>query len=361
MRRLFLVLLMFVPLSPVWAQTGQSYLAGQRQPTQVTIFPVYQQYDDDGVEISEFSVPVVAFFPLQRNLSVSLHVSQATASADGFESISGLTDVQLATSYYRRVGSGSVVLNLGLNLPSGKQDLTEEEFNTLLLVSRNVFDFRVPSFGRGLGIAPSITWAQPLSETFVVGLGASYQYRGSFDPVEGLVDRFDPGEELLLTGGFDARVGAGATLSGDVSVTIYGTDTVGDIDVFEAGQKMVVTAQFRQTMGYNVLWLLARYRTRAEGSLIADGTSLDAGKLNPDQIELRGQYQHRIRQGFYVGVHGQARLLDEAVNFEETNLYGAGVSGEFTVSPQVRVPVRFMYVFGDLAGLETGVGLILNL
>ncbi len=166
---------------------------------------------------------------------------------------------------------------------------------------------------------------------------------------------------MLLTGGFDARVGASATFSGDVSLTIYGTDTVGDIDVFEAGQKTVVTAQFRQTMGYHVLWLLARYRTRAEGSLIAGGTSLDAGKINPDQIELRGHYRRRIRQGFYVGVHGQARMLDEAVNFEQTNLFGAGVSGEFTVSPQMRVPVRFTYIVGDLTGLEAGAGLIINL
>ncbi len=361
MRHFLLVMLMLVPLTPVWAQSGQVYLAGQRQPTQVTIFPVYQQYDDDGVKISEFSVPVVAFFPLKRNLGVSLHVSQANASADGFESLSGLTDVQLAASYFRRVGEGSVVLNLGLNLPSGKQDLTDEEFNTLLLVSRNVFDFRVPGFGRGLGIAPSITWAQPLSERFVVGVGVSFQYRASFDPVEGLAGSFDPGEEVLLTGGFNARVGAGASLSGDVSVTLYGTDTLGDVDVFEAGAKTVVTAQYRQTRGFNVLWLLARYRTRAEGSLIENGTTLDAGKLNPDQFELRGQYRYRVHQGLYVGAHAQARLLDEALNVEKTNLLGAGVSAEFTVSPQVRVPLRFTYVFGDLTGLETGVGLIINL
>ena len=88
---------------------------------------------------------------------------------------------------------------------------------------------------------------------------------------------------------------------------------------------------------------------------------MDAGKINPDQIELRGHYRRRIRRGFYVGVHGQARLLDEAVNVEEATLFGAGASGEFTVSPQVRVPVRFTYIFGDLTGLEAGAGLIINL
>ena len=361
MKNLFLILSVLLAAGAVQAQPAETYVAGQRQPTHITLLPIYQQFDDGNLQLSEFSVPLTAFFPVRRDLGVSLRVGQASARADNLESISGLTDVQLTATYARPVGTGSVVLGLGVNLPSGTQELTAQEFETLALVSLNVFGFQVPSFGRGPGLAPSVTWAQPVSETFVVGLGVAYQLRGAFDPRDDLTGSYDPGDELLLTGGFDARLAPGTSLSGDVTYTRYTTDTVGDAEVFETGDKIVVTAQLRRAMGFHTLWVLGRLRTRSAGDVLVTGQPVEAEKFNPDVTEVRGQYRHRVSPRLFVAVHAQARFFEALPTLPQTNVFGAGLAPEFVLSRQVRLPVRATYYFGDLTGFEVGGGLALRL
>lgn len=361
---LFLVLLLLaVPAAQ--AQTSQPYLAGQRQPTTITFVPTYQQFDQFGDrdgQVAEVSLPLFVYLPVRRNVGVSVQLSQASVTADDAPSLGGLTDVQLAASYFRAVGSGSVVFGLGLNLPSGAQAFTLDELDTAFLLSQNVYSFRVPSFGRGLGLAPSITWAQPLSPSFVVGLGATFQYRGPYEPLADMLDSYDPGDEILLTGGFDARLAPGITLAADIAVTLYGSDAVGDEDIFAAGTRTVITAQFRRRWGQGVAGLLARYRASGKNRFL-DGGSLitEAERTTPTHVDVRGHARHRVHPSIEAGVVGVLRLFEETPVFPSTSLFGTGVTSTFLLSSRVRLPVRFTYYFGDLAGLEASAGLVLRL
>ena len=148
-------------------------------PVRISVQPRYQRWTDDGVRLSEFSVPVTARLLLQPNLGVSFRVSQASAEGDDLQRISGFTDAQLALDYAVYFGNSRLVVNLGVNLPTGKSRLSDEAYETAFQLGLNPYDFQVPHFGQGVGVSPGLVWATALSDKLIVGIGASYYSRGA--------------------------------------------------------------------------------------------------------------------------------------------------------------------------------------
>ena len=68
------------------------------------------------------SIPVSIYFPVNRNMSLSLRGGGATASGDYLQKLSGLMDTQFSLSYFLEVYH--LVISLGANVPSGKKELT---------------------------------------------------------------------------------------------------------------------------------------------------------------------------------------------------------------------------------------------
>lgn len=345
---------------------GQTVLAGQRRPTQISIMPLYQQFEDDDVELTEVSAAFFLFVPIGRNLGMGLRAYGGTAEVTGIstsdatepESISGLADAQVTLSYYQPVGSGSVVANVAVNLPTGQQQLTPMEFLTVAFISQNLYGFQVPSFAQGFSVAPSLTIAFPLGEQVAGGLGVSYNYRDTFEPLENMEDAYDPGDEVLLTGGFDVRFTPQTTFSADASYALYQADEIGEQEVFQAGDKTVVSAQLRHAMGRSDLWLFGRYRSRAKNDLLnGDELILEEERTTPNEIEAMGRFTFPAGQRLAVGLLAEARIFDETPVFEAASVFGGGLAPTLVVSPSVRIPARFLYFGGDVTGFEVGVGL----
>jgi len=209
---------------------GQAYSANQldivNQQRYIQMFPLYQSWSDASeAQFSEFTIPFSAYFPLNRNLSVDLRTHQAIADGDHLQKVSGMTDTQVSFNYY--VESLNIVFNLGLNVPSGKKELTLAEFMTSLVLSSHYYNFSAPNFGQGLNITPGLTWARPIADNLVLGLGASYQYKGDFKPLKGMSDDYNPGDEVLLTGGLDVRLDETTSLSADLIYINYIADKLG--------------------------------------------------------------------------------------------------------------------------------------
>lgn len=364
MRPLLILFFLFVLAADASAQ-DEAPIAGQRLPTQITLIPVYQQYDHDALSLSEFSTTLNVFVPVTRNLGLSLRAGQAQVTGDlqtddPLTDLSGLGDVQLSATYFQEIGAASLVAGLAANLPSGKQQLTPDEFQTLTLLSRTVYDFQMPSFGQGFGFSPSLTLAMPLGDRFALGLGASYQYRGGFEPLDEMQDDYDPGDEVLLTVGFDVGLAPQMSVSGDVSYTGYGTDRRGDEEVYAAGSKVVLTGQYRARWGFDGLWVVARHRIRGKGELLAAGASGEASVL-PTQTDVLMQYTRRVGEPLDLGVLGEARFFEETDVLPGASVFGVGVAPVLRVSRRVEVPARFVYNLGDLSGLEAALGVRIKL
>lgn len=337
-----------------------------RQQGFVRLFPLHQSWTDDtGNRLSETSFPIFVYLPLGQNWSMSLLGSRATVNGDITQRLTGFTDAQMNLNYF--LESAKTMFNLSVNLPTGKKKLTLKEFETSYLISLNMYNFQVPNFGQGLNISSGVSWALPLSENFVLGLGAAYQYRGPFKPFQHMTGQYDPGDEILLTGGFDTRLSETTTFSTDIIYTTYGKDKLNRKEVFLSGKKIVVTLQLRHYSNYNELWLLGRYRSKTKNQLvIAGGWLPEEEKMIPDQFEIIGQYRIRMNQGLYGSILAEARFFQETPAFDGARLYGLGIVPEYSLSPTIKLPLRFKYLTcsfnngSSLSGLEIGMGLDLN-
>ena len=332
----------------------------------VKILPIYQSWAvDDSNKFSEFSIPMLAYLPFGNNFGLSLRASQATTNGDYVQDLSGITDTQLACSYY--LNWANMVINLGVNIPSGKKELTYKEFNTSYLLSLNHFNFQVPNFGQGFNFSPGLSWAAPLGDNSVFGLGAAYQYKGKFKPFEYMIDDYDPGDEIVLTAGFDQRLNATTTFSIDAIYSIYGTDKIGEDQVFASGNKIVANVQVRKYFGFNELWLFARYRSKDKNSVAIAGKLFEEEeKTTPDQIEVFGQYRLRFNRGFFTTFLAEERFYQETPAYPGVNIFGFGIAPEIAFFSNFKMTTRFKYLLGSykdgskIAGMEVGFGLSFN-
>jgi hypothetical protein len=352
----------FIALSVASAESAADDLFFLSQKASLTVMPLYQQWSiRDGASFSQSSVAVSVYYPFARDFSVLLLGAQATTGGD-VTKINSLTDTQILMQYH--LETPNVFLSCGLNFPSGKRELTQDEFATTLELSNEVFNFKVPNYGQGFNVNSGFTWAMPMGDDFAMGLGAAYQYKGKFRPLAGL-DEYDPGDEILIAGGFDVRLSQAATLASDVIFTTCGKDKLGGAEVFAAGNRWVANLQFRQYFDQNELWLFVRYRTKGKNE-VAVGSSLvpEAEKLSPNQFDVLGHYRIQFSDRISARFLVEGRFFEKtAAPFSGTTLFGAGVAPEVSLSPTVSIPARFKFYSGTmrdggrLSGFEADVGM----
>ncbi len=362
---LLLVVVLVLPYA-AWGQTGDILLNASQQPARVSFMALYQSYEGEGEQLSEISAPLLVFMPLGRTLGISLLASPASVSGSETESLSGFSDAQVALSHYRQVGSGSLVLSLGANLPSGRRELTLDEFGTSVLLSQSFFDFHVPVLGQGFNVSPGFTWAFPIGEGLALGIGAAYQYRGSFRPIKG-TGMYEPGDEVLASGGIDVRLNPAWSLSADVAQAFYATDKVDGEEVFGSGGKTTITLQLLGRRRFDTARFVIRYRSKSKSELPA-GLLPDSRTLQtvPNLAEAFASYRARIGRQTYL------TFLAHGRSFGETDICGlaectgwttfdAGLAPELGLSDSMSLLLRGLYRVGSFSGPEVGMGLNITL
>ena len=372
MLRLCLVLLLVLPFAAPRAQVmpsdaeGSLYIGSQRPPVRITVLPTFQRYsgtlvevegvDDAEVEVREFATPVTIFAPVARNLGVSLRTSFTSASGDDLTGVSGLTDTQATLSYYLPVGAGSAVVSASANLPSGTSELTPDEAATAFLIGQNFYGFRLPNLGQGFNATGGLTYAFPAGDAVVIGLGAAYQVRGTYTPTEGAAE-YDPGDELLLTGGFDYGLGPGSSVAIDVTYAIYSADTAGDLE-FESGNTLSVTGKWNGELGGRSARFVARFRTKGETEFAEDfDIRLGQDPVIPTQGRVLVNFGLLEGDSYGLGVFAQGRQYAESDLFDAKTLFDFGAMPSVRILPNATLLGRVAVTFGDLSGLEAGGGL----
>ncbi|HXG00217.1 MAG TPA: hypothetical protein VNL69_05490, partial [Bacteroidota bacterium] len=285
------------------------------------------------------------------------------ASAGGdITSLSGLNDIQLSGNYYWE--SANLIVGLAVGIPTGKKKLSIPEFQTSSLIAENLFRFQVPNFGSGVNISPSVTWAIPLTDEIVAGVGAAYQYRGEYTPIDGAGD-FKPGSEILGTFGMDIRMGEVSSLAFDVVYARYGKDQLNGADVFGSGDKIRAVAQFKTYFGSDELTVLATFRSKAKAEAGFGGSFSPLNqRLTPNQGELLVAYGVRFSPRISSQFLLEGRFFEKtSTQFSGYTVVGIGVIPSIALSEDVSLPIRLRYMHGsagggtNLNGFEVGAGL----
>lgn len=294
----------------------------------------YQSWSiPDIASLSEFHFPVEAYYPLDRNAGMSVFLGGASASGLHFEDLSGITDAQVSANYY--LEDRNLLLNLGIGLPTGKRELTTDEFATSIGLSNSFFNYRVPVLGQGFSVSPGITWATPLNDQTVLGLGASYQHKGGYVPVKGM-KTYKQGAELLLTGGIDYQTSEVSAVSLDLTVTVYGKDVYDDADMMKSGTKVMAAGQYKRYIGYDLLWLFGRFRSRGKSVIYVPGTDAQF-KMQRDEFETVARYRRRLNPRTALNYSAEARYFFKTDAISQGYQAGVGFGPERQVSPEMKL------------------------
>ncbi len=369
MKRYVMVPVLFMLV--VGALPGQAQQASnQRLPVRVSVSAYYQHYTDEGRRLKEVSFPLSIYLPIGRQFGLSMQTSQARASAEDLEELQGIDDVYLTLNHARKIGAHRLVFSLGANLPSGKSELTRDEFQTSVVLSRNFFPFHVPSFGQGFNVVPGVTWAVPLNDDLIVGAGVVVRFRGSYRPLEDMEERFAPGNEILLAGGLEYRLNPTRTLSVDLTHTVYQDDKIGSEDVFALGSQTTLRLQGRAYFDFDVLRLVVHYLKQGKSRILSE-QGFSARQTVPNQNHVLASFRKRFSRGFHATVLGQARffgrtegsrsLLGADLSTTSKMMVDFGLLPEVQLTRSVRMIGRFLFTVGDITGVEAGLGLTMTL
>jgi hypothetical protein len=351
------------------------------QPPSGEIKFIYQSWDvtnDDGEEISlsQWVIPVYGFVPIQDNLEVVFTSSTAGSSRelnDGSgtatdASLSGLNDSRLAV--YASFLEDRVLLGAGVNLPTGKKALDNDEVGVVNLLTESFLNFPVKNYGEGFGATLEAGYARTF-DNLSFGAGAAYVLKASYEPLEG-TDDYKPGNVIRLAAFGSARRDQ---FSGRLSVVynMFGEDELDGNPVFQDGDIFDLTGEFRYREDRISTLLGLRQLIRGKDKRLDAGELVtEAEKSHGAETRIYGEvgYSATERIGVkalldyqYVAANGYDE--DHVRGFGSSNYFGigAGLTGAF--SKVLSGVAEFEYFTGsaddsalDLSGwqLVLGVG-----
>ncbi|MBN2088744.1 hypothetical protein JW964_03985 [candidate division KSB1 bacterium] len=353
MRKLIIFIVLFPCL--VWSQKGARPDANQRK---IRTTMVYQQYTVEGIgnPISEISVPIQFFWPVNSDLNILL-INTPGLSQYGEYELSGLSDLYVKTNYLFL--NKKALFGIGLGLPSGQTELTKSEFVMAQLLSNNALRFQLPVFGQGFSGNFGLCFAHPMNDNFNIGFGLTYVFRSKYKPVEDSFDDFDPGDIFSLNAGVDFNVQKNIKIYLDVLYTLYFKDKIRSRQTFGAGSKLSIEAGFlyRQEL-YSIL-AYANLRQRGKNEYWT-GTSLEPESKNSNgpQLEFDGTFRYVLNE--QTGALGFAVLRAYGENEHRSGdaaIGGLGIGIDHALSMQFTVDAGLKFYFGRLGGGKNAKGI----
>lgn len=319
---------------------------------------------NDSTDFSELTNLLALKYFIGKDTRFSLAARYAMVGGD-IDELSGFSDTQLLITQYfanRKFG-----IEAGVNIPSGKTELTEDEFLSSRVISQNIFGVNTSSFGQGLNAFLGLTFNQQVSDNFILGAGISYQLKNEYQPLKDINDKYLPSDEISATLGFDSKLSEFSTLSMDVTGIFYQSDKLNGEKVFTAGNRFIFNSLFRQYFGRNVFFINLLYRLISVDKIEGAPDILDNEKNNPNQFYGSLGYFHNINTSFSINYTAFVSLYQETNSFYSGyTMFGLRLSPEFRISKNLRLPLLVRYSTASasdkptLTHFDVGGGIKLN-
>ena len=332
--------------------------------------------------ITQISMPFSLLFPLGAKMTLNIANTPAYSWWVDDRKILGLSDTWIQANY--EIQEDRLMLNAGICLPTGKTRLdTNQYVLSKEMLSRNIFQYRLPLYGQGFSMKMGIMYAIPLTEQAMLGLGGQYIKRRPYHPVvyeytykslngQDMTGRWDseyqPGDEATFQVGVDFLATKNLRLSVDGLYTYYWRDRLAGEEVYGAGGKLTLNADayYRYALEKYV-WVHSTFRSRGKNEL------LQGASFKPEAVNSNGpQLEVNIEANVISDDSNGLRLLAVTRYFAKSQLedsreemvFGAGVGSILSVAESIEMLFRFQYLFGEvrtdlnrrLIGLETFVG-----
>jgi hypothetical protein len=189
--------------------------------------------------ISAVIAPLRVAIPVSPKFDLDFSGAAAASSlkTGTTQTLQGLVDTKIRGIF--KFNDYHWLLHAGLNLPTGKNALNAEEARVNNLLTETVLGFPLKRYGRGLEVDWGAAYAFAVSENLKAGLGAGVLLKGEYAFLQASSQRFDPGDEISVSGGFDFKKNnAGAR--GNVLAKIFQKDRLNRRAAFKEGTQIEV-------------------------------------------------------------------------------------------------------------------------
>ncbi|MEM8485007.1 MAG: hypothetical protein AAF564_05635 [Bacteroidota bacterium] len=343
------------------AQFADRNLSSERKPIVISMQGVYESVPLASGRLSETSLPFALSAPMGRYVTFGLQTRSAIAQSDVSPTLSGLNDVYTSLQYARQFNWSSLAVTMGINIPSGQEQLSLDELETAIQISQPIFGFHTPGFGQGFNVRPTVTWAFPVFKSLVIGLVAQRSWQGTFKPIAGMTMPYDPGDEWMAGIGLDSRILPHVTLSADASFSRYSGDYIGETQVFEAGMRKAFNVMFRYARGHDDLRLLFSHTNNEKGTaFVSDEPAQLAVQTVPSISEAMLQYKWRISRPLFMGVRFGIQQFEASTLYDVHKLAYLSILPMYQINNQLAVLLRATGTAGDFYAYELGTGITVS-
>lgn len=310
--------------------------------------------------ISQIYVPVNLFLPISdrfeaRVSSGYVSMTRETDLSDS-ESVSGLADVKIQTNaaFLQR----RLIVGLVANLPSGSGELTGAEQDIVFDFVSPDLSVRTNRLGEGFNIGGTVSFANALSQTVTLGIGASVLNRGAYDtslPGTSNPISLKPGLESRASATLDFSAGASAFRLSSM-LTMYGTEQVDSQDFYQIGREVTLSAD------YLVAYSAGRGRfsaglveiLRFDNSLRSDGSfDTEETSSNGNYLVFHVLNEYGISPRLRLSTTALARLVG-ANEFDagDSTVFEGGLAATLVPSSSVALTLGGRYVTGSGTGFS---------
>jgi hypothetical protein len=279
-------------------------------------------------------------------------------------SLDGLTDAKVRV--LGRLVPDRLWLTFGVSLPTGTVGLTDDEFAAIRTLGAPALRMTTPVLGGGTGFIAGAVFTTTVGP-WAVGLGASYELRASYTPLDaslagggGSIADLDPAGAMHLSLGFDRVVGQGRMsllFSGDR----YGTDLV----TTRVGTGAATQSRYRLGPSVAVQWnyVLATPAVREIRLAVSDHFRFEFSDAAGDRVAGSRGNTLDLGVSVIVGRAGSMGLVlgidgafDSGLDLDNTVATAAITSAALTAGldlPVGRVALR-PFVRGTVGRLDLG-------
>lgn len=312
-------------------------MAQRVQPySHASLFYVYNTWTESLPDDTEFKLGEGVFGLklhqlLGENVVFDLWGSFASAKysddADQDASLSSINDTRAALTLFLDDRNWSLAAIT--NLPTGKKELSPEEFLATAGLADNSRRYVVRRFGEGLDLGGELLY-RPHTETMELQLGGGYLHKGKFQVLESDDAKYKFGDEFHGTAAI-VTTGDPVSVRGGVTYKMYLKDQFGDIDVFQAGPSLIVDGRLAYNNGIQGIAGIAVV-SRGKGE-VPEGAS---GEDFVEETEKSGRNEVAFDAGVVIpagerlGILGRLEHLSVSANDYEDSDPRFRPKGSFT-------------------------------
>ena len=293
----------------------------------------FSEAPEVGLEsVSLLTIPLSGRAVITEDLRLRIGSTLAYGDAvrlDGSESsVSGLTDTDVSVSY--TFGRDVLTLTAVGRLPTGKAEYTITELDAMGVFASDLFPFRLSNWGTGGGAGFQATTTGSMGEARTA-LTVGYFRSGEFDPVEGQVTAYRPGDNLNARGALNVPTGEAGHFDFQLALQWFGDDELQEATVFSAGNRYEAVARYTYPVaGRSAVYMYSGYQKRAEGTRL----QLNQPTTSQNLVLLGTGARVRLEDGLVLSPRLDTRILNRGDDTSE--------------GYDVRVGTRLEWATGDL-------------